>query len=560
MKSNALNIVIGGEAGQGLVTIGQVLTKSLIRSGYFVVVTQQYQSRIRGGHNTFAVRVSTEDIAAPQESIDLLVAMDQDTVSIHRDELSEHARVLVDQSWNLSCERCVAVPLKTLSTKRYENTAALGVLASILGLEEEVIFQGIKELIGAKHADELDANREVLSKASQFGAGLKLPQLRLAATRSDTQRMTINGNEAIAMGALSAGVKFCSFYPMTPATTIVLNIISRAKQMGVVAEQAEDEIAAINMALGASYVGAPAFVATSGGGFALMTEGVSLAGITETPIVIAVAQRPGPATGLPTMTEQGDLEFVLHGGHGDFPKAIFSPGSVEECFWLTRKAFEIAERYQSPVFILTDQFLADSYRAVEPPDVSGLQPVRPGAALDDVSLPYRRFALTEDGVSPRLLPGATEHLVLVDSDEHTQEGRITEDHTIRTQMVLKRMKKMQGIISEVVEPSFQGDEDAETILVCWGSTCGSVQEALERLRQEGVKAAMLHFPQVWPLVPDKFLERLNRAKRVVCIEGNATGQFARLVCRETGFAIRESLLRFDGLPITPEWIVRQLGR
>lgn len=556
MTSNTLNIVIGGEAGQGLVTIGQVLTKSLVRSGYSVVVTQRYQSRIRGGHNTYAVRVSVDGIAAPQEAIDLLVALDRETVAIHQQDMSEQGRVLVDQSWDLGCSRCVPIPLKDISKKKYENTAALGVLTAILGLGEDFIFDGIKEQIGKKHADEIDANKEVLAKAYQFAGSLNLSQMSLFPVESPKKRLTMNGNEAIAMGALSAGVKFCSFYPMSPSTSIVLNIIGRARQMGVVVEQAEDEISAVNMAIGASFAGAPAFVATSGGGFALMTEGVSLAGITETPIVIAVAQRPGPATGLPTMTEQGDLEFVMHGGHGDFPRVIFAPGSIEECFWLTRKAFQTAERYQSPVFILTDQFLADSYRAVEPFEVANLDPVKPGAAVEDVSLPYRRFALTDDGISPRLLPGATQHLVLADSDEHTEEGRITEDPEIRTQMVHKRMRKMQGIQSEIVPPSFIGEEDAGIVLVCWGSTLGSVVEAAAKLRERGVKAATLHFSQVYPLMPNQFIEYLKRAERVVSVEGNATAQLARLICRETGFSIRESLLRFDGLPITPEWILR----
>jgi 2-oxoglutarate ferredoxin oxidoreductase subunit alpha len=274
----------------------------------------------------------------------------------------------------------------------------------------------------------------------------------------------LNGNEAIALGSLSAGLKFSSFYPMTPSTSISLNLAGHARQMGLIVEQAEDEIAAINMAIGASFAGVPSMVATSGGGFALMVEGISLAAMTETPLVVVVAQRPGPATGLPTRTEQADLELVLHAGHGEFPRAIFAPGTVEECFHLTRRAFELAERYQGPIFLLTDQFLADSYRAVASFDVENLAPVHVGNDVTGPS-PYLRFVITESGVSPRLLPGITEHLVVADSDEHTQDGHITEDLSVRKLMVEKRLKKGKGLRAEVIPPDMKGNGNPDLLLV-----------------------------------------------------------------------------------------------
>ena len=273
----------------------------------------------------------------------------------------------------------------------------------------------------------------------------------------------LNGNEAIALGAISAGLKFCAFYPMTPSTSIPLTLQAAADTMGLVVEQAEDEIAAINMAIGASFAGAPAMVATSGGGFALMVEGVSLAAMTETPVFIVVAQRPGPATGLPTRTEQGDLELVLHAGHGEFPRAIFAPGTIEECFHLTRQALFLAEKYQTPIFLLTDQFLADSYRAVTPFAVESLESVTVGSSPDKVTLPYQRYAITDSGVSPRLLPGVSEHLVVCDSDEHTSDGHITEDLTVRQQMVAKRLRKLQGLRTEVTPPEYLGDKNPEVL-------------------------------------------------------------------------------------------------
>jgi 2-oxoglutarate ferredoxin oxidoreductase subunit alpha len=367
----------------------------------------------------------------------------------------------------------------------------------------------------------------------------------------------MNGNEAIALGALSAGVSFCAFYPMTPATSINLNLAAQAQKLGIVVEQAEDEIAAINMALGASYAGAVSMAATSGGGFALMVEGVSLAGMTETPVVIVVAQRPGPATGLPTRTEQADLEFVLFSGHGEFPRAIFAPGDVEECFWLTRRAFELADEFQGPMFILTDQFLADSYRAVEPFPLANLEHVRPGQDAP-AALPYRRYETTQSGISPRLLPGQSEHLVVVDSDEHTPDGHLTEDLAVRVEMAGKRLRKGDGLRATVTPPAYVGEETPDLLLVCWGSSKGAVLEATEVLRGTGQSVAVLHFAQVWPLVPEQFLGRLQGAQRVVCIEGNATGQLANLIRRETGFAIRDRILRYDGLPITWEQVLREL--
>jgi 2-oxoglutarate ferredoxin oxidoreductase subunit alpha len=368
----------------------------------------------------------------------------------------------------------------------------------------------------------------------------------------------MNGNEAIALGAVSAGLRFYSFYPMTPSTSISLNLAGQAKRMGLIVEQAEDEIAAINMAIGASFAGAPSMVGTSGGGFALMVEGVSLAAMTETPLVVVVAQRPGPATGLPTRTEQSDLEFVLHAGHGEFPRAIFSPGTVEECFHLTRRALDLAERYQGPMFLLTDQFLADSYRAVEPFAVENLDTVRVGTEAVGSS-PYLRFAITESGVSPRLVPRITEHLVVADSDEHTEDGHITEDLSVRRQMVEKRLRKGKGIRAEVIPPDMEGEEKPDLLLVSWGSSKGAVQEAASRMKSNGGKLATLHFSQVWPLVPEQFMGHLASARQVVSIEGNAFGQLARLIRGETGFQIKKKVLRYDGLPVTPEFILQELN-
>jgi 2-oxoglutarate ferredoxin oxidoreductase subunit alpha len=557
-----LNILIGGEAGQGLVTVGQILAKGLVRSGYRICVTQDYQSRIRGGHNTFAIRVGVDEVKAPQEAVDVLIALTAETVGLHKDQVSEGGLIVIDEALDIKGNDTLTVPFSQLATDQYTNIAALGVCSALLGLDEEIVAQAVADFFGKAHRDVIEQNKRVLKESYRWAAGQSVIFAQLPPTAKSPQRLMMNGNEAIALGAVAAGVKFYSFYPMTPATSIALNLAGWAHEMGLVVEQAEDEIAAINMALGAAFAGAPSMVATSGGGFALMIEGVSLAAMTETPIVIVVAQRPAPATGLPTRTEQADLELVLHAGHGEFPRAIFSPGSIEQCFELTQKALHMADRYQGPVFILTDQFLADSYRAVALFSLDQMSPVQPWSHEGlEFSTPYRRYAITDSGVSPRLLPGLTEHLVVADSDEHTEDGHITEDLGVRTRMVQQRLKKEAGIRGEVVPPERKGPERPDLLFVCWGSSKGVVEEAAEQLRSTGTKAATLHFPQVWPLIPEHFMDSLQGPKKkVVAVEGNATGQLVRLIRRETGFHIKDMILRYDGLPITPEFILRALNQ
>lgn len=558
MAEKDLNVLVGGEAGQGLATVGSLLTKSLVRAGYRVVVTQSYQSRIRGGHNTFAVRAGVGEVVAPAEAVDVLVALNAETVELHRGELTASGIVVADGAFGAAGDGVLAVPYKELATARYRNVAALGVVACLLGLDEELVAGVVDGYFGKKGKGQ-EENRAALRKAYEWAGGVDASFRRpLAAVSEPAARLALNGNQAVALGAVSAGVKFCAFYPMTPSTSIPLTLIAHAEELGLTVEQAEDEIAAINMALGASYAGAPAMVATSGGGFALMVEGVSLAGMTETPVVVVVAQRPGPATGLPTRTEQADLEFVLRAGHGEFPRAVFAPGDVEECFHLTRRAFALTQKYQTPAFVLTDQFLADSFRAVEPFDVEGLEPEGSYAAPPEFAEPYERYAVTASGVSPRLLPGASGRLVVVDSDEHAEDGHLTEDLDARVRQVEKRRRKESGIRAEVVPPVCDGPANAELLLVGWGSSKGAVAEAAATLAADGVKAATLHFPQVWPLVAERFLGRLGEAKRVVAVEGNASGQLARLIRAETGFEIGERVSRYDGLPLTPDFILREL--
>ncbi|MFA7158060.1 MAG: 2-oxoacid:acceptor oxidoreductase subunit alpha [Kiritimatiellia bacterium] len=553
-----INICIGGEAGQGLITLGDLLSRSLVRCGYHIVVTQEYMSRIRGGHNTYAIRAGSGRILAPRESIDLLVAFNKETGVLHRGFLSPFALIVAAAA---DCETSglyLPVPYTDFDGGKFENMAALGVVAAMLGLDEAIVTETVRQSIGNK-SGLLDRNMASLSAGWTWAARQEAARGRfsLPAAKEHPKRIMLNGNDAIALGALSAGLKFCSFYPMTPATSIPQMLAKYGNDFNLVVEQAEDEIAAINMAIGASFCGARSMVATSGGGFALMAEGVSLAGMTETPVVIVVGQRPGPATGLPTRTEQADLDFILHAGHGEFPRAVFAPGSVEECFRITREAFAVAGRFQGPVFILTDQFLADSYRAVLPFKLSE-ETFQEGVVEIFSGPTYRRFAFSDTGVSLRLLPGMSEHLVVADSDEHTEDGHITEDLGIRKMMVEKRQNKLQGIVSRVLPPEYEGDDAPDLLMVSWGSSKDAVREAALLKKAEGVKVGTLHFRQVWPLVPGLFMPYLESAGKAVCVEGNHGGQFARLIRRECGFEIPFHVRRYDGLPFTPEYILGNL--
>jgi len=346
---------------------------------------------------------------------------------------------------------------------------------------------------------------------------------------------------------------------MTPSTGIMNYLAEKSTDYPVVIEQAEDEIAAINMALGASYAGVRALTATSGGGFSLMVEGLSLAGMTETPLVLIIGMRPGPATGLPTRTEQGDLGFVIHAGHGEFPRAVLSATSHEDAFYRLNKAFELADCYQIPVIFLSDQNFADTHRSIDPFDFSRLSYNRAIVAEGGFEKPYKRYRLTDNGISPRAIPGQFKgEVVLVDSDEHDENGNIIEDAETRRLMVEKRMRKLTALAEEMDEPDLYGDPHPELLLIGWGSTYGVLREAVDALSASGTKTAMLHFSDLWPLPQKRLRSLLPEVRRICCVENNATGQLSSLIRRETGLLIDHSILKYDGRPFLAHEIVREV--
>ena len=343
---------------------------------------------------------------------------------------------------------------------------------------------------------------------------------------------------------------------MTPGTAVMNYLAGHSKKYNIVVEQAEDEISAINMVLGASFAGVRSMVTTSGGGFALMVEGLSLAGMTETPCVIHIGQRPGPATGLPTRTEQAELLFVINAGHGEFPRYVTAPRDARDAFYKTIKAFNLADKYQIPSIILTDQFLIDSAATIDELDLSAVEIHRYIDNSPDKN--YKRHLITESGISPRALPGTDGVLVITDSDEHDEEGHITEDLGIRKMMVEKRLKRGILLKEEVEEPLYVGVSDPRVVLVGWGSTYGAIRESVDRLIGEGYRIGLLHFSDVYPL-PTRWLGRYGD-KRLIAVEGNATGQLTQLIRRETGIDIIDKILKYNGRPFTPSEITREVKK
>ncbi|MHB8844770.1 MAG: 2-oxoacid:acceptor oxidoreductase subunit alpha [Nitrospirota bacterium] len=565
-------IKIGGEAGQGIQTIGDTLGHVFARAGFHVFTDQDYESRVRGGHNYYQVRLADRPAMAPRGSVDILVALDRESIRLHEQELSSRGQIIYDAGALKEKHDTPAfldIPFERLAVEHggnriMANTVATGAVLGMLGMDLGILLGIIDETFKRKGDAVVTANRNAALAGFDHAVKACLKcKFSAAAGENAKPRMLVGGAEAIALGALASGVKFYSAYPMTPSTGIMNYLAGKEKEYGIVVEQAEDEIAAMNMAIGASFAGVRAMTATSGGGFALMVEGLSLAAMTETPIVIGLGMRPGPATGLPTKTEQADLHMALHAGHGEFPRFLFAPGTPEQAFFLTNKAFDLAEKYQVPAFVLFDTYLSDTQWTYQGFDTGRLRTGEHrlrGEAFRKLER-YDRHAFTESGVSPLGVPGDAKHLVVTDSDEHTEDGHITEDAAIRIAMTEKRLfAKMAGMHGEIAPPFLYGDHDPEIVIVCWGSLYGLVREALDEMTG-GARIAMLHFSELYPFpgtASFDYLALLEAAKLTICVEQNATGQFARLMRTETGYQFGAHLHKFDGRPFTVESLVGHL--
>jgi len=565
-------IKIGGEAGQGIQTIGDTLGHVFARAGFHVFTDQDYESRVRGGHNFYRVRISDRPVMAPKDAVDIIVALDKESILLHARELTSRGQIIYDAETLKQThgeEAFLDIPFSKLAMehggdKIMANTVATGAVLGMLGMDLDILMGIIADTFRKKGEQVVTANKNAaLAGYDHAVKGCLKCNFSVASDDKAEPRMLVGGAEAIALGAMASGVKFYSAYPMTPSTGIMNYLAGKEKEYGMVVEQAEDEIAAVNMALGASFAGVRAMTGTSGGGFALMVEGVSLAAMTETPIVIAMGQRPGPATGLATRTEQGELHMVLHAGHGEFPRFIFAPGTPEQAFFLTNKAFDLAEKYQVPAFVLFDTYLSDSqwtYKGFDLERIRSTDYRIRGEAFQALA-GYKRHAYTESGVSPLAVPGDARHLVVTDSDEHDEEGHITEDAAVRVNMMEKRLfKKLPRMRDEVASPFLYGDHDPDIVIAGWGSLYGLLREAVDEL-SKSYGIAMLHFSELTPFPgTEKFdyLKLLTKARLSICIEQNATGQLARLMRTETGYEFGALLNKYDGRPFTVESLVENL--
>jgi len=557
-----VSIVLCGEAGQGIQTVEHILTQTLKLSGYHVFSTQEYMSRIRGGSNSTLVRVSSDRASAPVDRIDLLIPFSPGAVRHVQKRISSRSILLGEKRTygeEYQGRNAIDVPFSEIASELgapiYTNTVAVALLAGLLRVERDLLNQYLGHHFSGKDENTIQKNLEAARRGYALSDELLRNgtlEINLVKHKEITEDILIDGVEALAMGAIAGGCNFLSFYPMSPSTAVAVLLAEHAKEFGIIVEQAEDEISAMNMGIGAWYAGARGLASTSGGGFALMVEGLSLAGMIESPMVIHIGQRPGAATGLPTRTEQGELLFALYAGHGEFPRVILAPGTIEDCFDLAQKAFDLADHYQVPVFILTDQSLLESHY-----NISSLDPARIPLQKHFVrsAQGYQRYQLTESGLSPRGIPGFGEGLVVLDSDEHDEEGHITEDFDVRTQMVNKRLKKLDLLMREVLAPEFVGPRDYETLIVGWGSTYHAINESLGRLQRDDV--AFLHFKQVYPL-HSSAVDYLKKAKKRVMVENNGTGQFGKLIRMQTGFEMDRKILKYNGLPFSADELETEL--
>jgi len=561
-----LTIKITGEAGQGMQTVGLNLCRLFKKCGFHIFASQDYMSRIRGGNNFFQLRIANIPVYALKKHSDIIVVLDKPSIGIHKETLNAGGVMLIDKKkFNITEENSfLDIPMydiaKNLGNEIFINSVAYGSIASLADVEAGLVAQVIREAFSGKSEDIVTKNAAAASAGYEFVKNEIKKENFYIRAESKKETMLINGNEAIALGAVRAGCKFYSGYPMTPSTSIMNEMSGYSKQFNIVVEQAEDEIAAINMAIGASFAGARSMTATSGGGFCLMVEGVSLSAMTETPIVVVDAQRPAPATGFPTRTEQSDLLFVLRAGHGEFAKACFSPGTPEEAFHLTVHAFNLAEKYQIPVFILTDQHLADSYRDIEMFNQDAARVERSIISKESSKeiAGYKRYELTDNGISRRAIPSWINDVIYADSDEHNEEGHITEDASVRIKMVGKRLhKKMEGLIKEVIKPNAFNVEKAQTILVGFGSTYGVIREVCEAYPD---KFGFIHLPQVYPLPVESITALLKGKTKVFTVENNSTAQLAKLIRLESGININNSILKFDGRPFDFDYLIEELNK
>ena len=570
---------IGGENGQGIASTGDILARIFARRGLQLNAYNAYQSIIRGGHTFLTIRASDGPVRSMGDKVDVLIPLNQDSLDRHLRLMKAGSRVVYDgdklkPGAPAADVHLCPMPMKELTkgNKLATNTAALGATLQMLGIESEPLEAVIARQF-KKKGDGVVAENVGIARAGYDYAAQNFKPFPFKAPKLSHPQAIVTGNQATAMGGVAAGVKFYAAYPMSPSTGVLMWMAAHARQLGIMVRQVEDEIGVMNMVIGAGHTGCRAMCATSGGGFALMTEAIGMAGMIETPVVCVDVQRAGPATGVPTKTEQGDLWQVLGAGQGDYPRLIVAPSSQLDLFRCIPELFNLCDKYQCPGLVLADLLISEGTASVDPADLNFDAKIDRG----DLILPngngeadnpfggcndnaYLRYKNTASGISPRAVPGVPGHIHVAATDEHDEDGTLISDEftnpTKRRMMVEKRARKMQTAAADIDPPKLVGPESAQVTLVGWGSTEGVIREAVEKLAgEEGVIANQLHIKWIVPFHGGEVTRILSRSKKVIIVENNYTGQFARYLRSETGFAAHGHIRKYDGEPFMPHHIV-----
>jgi 2-oxoglutarate ferredoxin oxidoreductase subunit alpha len=564
---------IGGQQGEGVESTDRIFSTALNRLGYYLYGYRHFSSRIKGGHTNNKIRISTKPIRAISDDLDILVAFDQESIDLNAKELRENGVIVADAKFNPTVPegvkaRLFAVPITTiaedLGTSLMKNMVASGASWALLGLPMEVFNKAVEEEFGRKGAAVVEKNIQAVAQGAQFvldQAGGPIEELKLEPADGQ-QKLFMIGNDAIALGAVAAGCRFMPAYPITPASEIMEYLIKVLPKFGGTVIQTEDEIAACTMAIGANFGGVRALTASAGPGLSLMMEAIGLAGMTETPVVIVDTQRGGPSTGLPTKQEQSDINAMIYGTHGEIPKIVISPSTVEECFYDTVEAFNLAEKYQCPVIIVTDLQLSLGKQSADQLDYNRIVIDR-GSLVSDVPVRedgslFKRYAFAEDGVSPRVLPGQKNGIHHVTGVEHDESGRPSESPVNRKKMMDKRLEKMKHlkVTNPILVDAPHNEEDV--LIIGMGSTGGTIDEARGKLESEGLKTNHITVRLMHPFPVEELKPHIDKAKKIVVVENNATAQLANLIKLNVGGADKiHNHLKYNGNPFLPSEIYKE---
>ena len=565
-----VRIKIGGPAGFGIKAAGQTLARLFSRAGYETFDLTEYPSLIKGGHNNYHLRISSEEIFSHVEPVDILVALDRDTVTLHLDELTEGAAIIFDPGDFDIAEIegvpetvcAVPVPLKEIvydvgGIPIMRNVAALGAVLGHIGFPLDYLTRSIEQQFAHKAPEIAEQNIACASAGYEHARDHECAfPYEIQPRERDGERILVDGNEAAGLAALAAGVGLYCAYPMTPASSLLHFFAKHGEKHDVVVKHTEDEIAAMNMVVGGAFGGTRSMCATSGGGFSLMVEAFGLAGVSESAVVVGLFTRPGPATGMPTWTEQSDLRFAIHASQGEFPRVVLAPGDRHDAFDLTWQAFNLADVLQTPVIILGDTYLSDNRQSIWPFDTSHVKIDRGEIITEGEVEEYARYRVTDSGVSPRAIPGVKGAEQIVNSYEHDEHGYGAqgEDADTRVAQNEKRMRKMDLARTLVPPPAYYGPDDADLSILLFGSTKMPVREAAKWLEREGISVSIMQVVTVWPFPAEEVSEFLNKAKRTAIIEGNFTGQLQSLVREHCLTDVDHTLHRHDGRPFSPEQV------